>query len=52
VSELRKRSATREVWIETGKFYKVTLRLMTTSNYFEAGHRIRIEAGEQRPPAL
>jgi predicted acyl esterase len=29
--------------LEAGKVYKVTLQPMTTSNYFEAGHRIRIE---------
>ena len=31
------------VWMESGKVYKVTLQPMTTSNFFEAGHRIRIE---------
>ena len=31
------------VWMENGKVYKVTLQPMTTSNYFPAGHRIRIE---------
>jgi putative CocE/NonD family hydrolase len=30
-------------WMEKGKVYKVTLQPMTTSNYFGAGHRIRIE---------
>jgi uncharacterized protein len=29
--------------MEAGKVYKVTLQPMTTSNYFEAGHRIRLE---------
>ena len=30
------------VWLEKGKVYKVTLTPMNTSNYFDAGHRIRI----------
>lgn len=29
--------------MEPGKVYKVALQPMTTSNYFEAGHWIRIE---------
>src|SRR3989442_10190285 len=31
------------VWMEPHKVYKVALQPMVTSNYFEAGHRIRIE---------
>jgi uncharacterized protein len=31
------------VWMEPGKVYKVELGPMNTSNYFGAGHRIRIE---------
>src|SRR5262245_26209594 len=31
------------VWMQPDKVYKVTLQPMTTSNYFAAGHRIRIE---------
>lgn len=31
------------VWMEPGKIYKVTISPMQTSNYFAAGHRIRIE---------
>jgi putative CocE/NonD family hydrolase len=38
------------VWMETGKVYKVTLQPMTTSNYFEAGHRIRIEVSSSNFP--
>jgi putative CocE/NonD family hydrolase len=38
------------VWIEPGKIYKVTLQPMTTSNYFEAGHRIRIEVSSSNFP--
>ncbi|HEX7286848.1 MAG TPA: CocE/NonD family hydrolase [Candidatus Angelobacter sp.] len=30
-------------WLEKDKVYKVTLQPMNTSNYFDAGHRIRIE---------
>ncbi|MCC6581027.1 MAG: CocE/NonD family hydrolase, partial [Phycisphaeraceae bacterium] len=33
----------KEVMMEPGKTYKVTLGPMTTSNFFAAGHRIRIE---------
>ena len=38
------------VWMETGKVTKVTLQPMTTSNYFEAGHRIRIEVSSSNFP--
>jgi uncharacterized protein len=38
------------VWMEPGKVYKVTLQPMTTSNYFEAGHRIRIEVSSSNFP--
>jgi putative CocE/NonD family hydrolase len=38
------------VWIEQGKVYRVTLQPMTTSNYFEAGHRIRIEVSSSNFP--
>ncbi len=38
------------VWMQTGKVYKVTLQPMTTSNYFEAGHRIRIEVSSSNFP--
>jgi putative CocE/NonD family hydrolase len=38
------------VWMESGKVYKVTLQPMTTSNYFEAGHRIRIEVSSSNFP--
>jgi uncharacterized protein len=38
------------VWMEKNKVYKVTLTPMNTSNYFDAGHRIRIEiAGSNFP---
>jgi uncharacterized protein len=38
------------VWMEVDKVYKVTLTPMNTSNYFDAGHRIRIEiAGSNFP---
>jgi len=38
------------VWMEKGKVYKVTLTPMNTSNYFDVGHRIRIEvAGSNFP---
>ena len=40
---LPRRLRHKPVWMETGKVYKVTLTPMNTSNYFDAGHRIRIE---------
>jgi putative CocE/NonD family hydrolase len=38
------------VWMEPGKVYKVVLQPMTTSNYFAAGHRIRIEVSSSNFP--
>ncbi len=38
------------VMMELGKVYKVTLSPMTTSNYFGAGHRIRIEVSSSNFP--
>jgi predicted acyl esterase len=40
----------REVWMEPGKVYKVGFQPMTTSNYFEKGHRIRIEVSSSNFP--
>jgi putative CocE/NonD family hydrolase len=37
-------------WLEAGKVYKVLLQPMTTSNYFEAGHRIRLEVSSSNFP--
>jgi putative CocE/NonD family hydrolase len=37
-------------WMEKGKVYKVTLQPMTTSNYFAAGHRIRVEVSSSNFP--
>jgi predicted acyl esterase len=39
-----------KVWMESGKVYKVVLGPMVTSNYFEAGHRIRIEVSSSNFP--
>jgi uncharacterized protein len=40
----------KEVWMEKGNVYKVKLSPMSTSNYFAAGHRVRIEvAGSNFP---
>jgi putative CocE/NonD family hydrolase len=39
-----------ETRMEPGKTYKVTLQPMTTSNYFAAGHRIRIEVSSSNFP--
>jgi len=38
------------VLMDPGKVYKVNLSPMTTSNYFEAGHRIRIEVSSSNFP--
>ena len=38
------------VWMEPGKVAKVTLSPMNTSNYFPAGHRIRIEVSSSNFP--
>ncbi|ODT03765.1 MAG: acylase [Gemmatimonadetes bacterium SCN 70-22] len=40
----------KEVFMEPGKVYKVTLGPLTTSNYFEAGHRLRIEVSSSNFP--
>jgi putative CocE/NonD family hydrolase len=37
-------------WMEPGTVYKVVLQPMTTSNFFEAGHRIRIEVSSSNFP--
>ncbi|MGH9937857.1 MAG: CocE/NonD family hydrolase [Blastocatellia bacterium] len=39
-----------QAWMEAGKVYKVALQAMTTSNYFEAGHRIRLEVSSSNFP--
>ena len=38
------------VLMQSGKVYKVTLSPLTTSNYFAAGHRIRIEVSSSNFP--
>ena len=38
------------VWMQPDKVYKLTLQPMTTSNYFAAGHRIRIEISSSNFP--
>ncbi|MFK7814440.1 MAG: CocE/NonD family hydrolase [Maribacter sp.] len=40
----------KEVFMEDGKVYKVELTPMSTSNYFEKGHRIRIEISSSNFP--
>lgn len=37
-------------WMEAGKVYKMSFQPMTTSNYFAAGHRIRIEISSSNFP--
>ena len=37
-------------WMQASKVYKVNLSPLTTSNYFEAGHRIRIEISSSNFP--
>lgn len=39
-----------EVFMEDGKVYKLDLTPMATSNYFEKGHRIRIEVSSSNFP--
>jgi uncharacterized protein len=38
------------VWMEPGKVYKMALQPMTTSNFFAAGHRIRLEVTSSNFP--
>jgi putative CocE/NonD family hydrolase len=38
------------VWMESGKVYKAALQPLTTSNYFAAGHRLRIEVSSSNFP--
>ena len=40
----------KKVWMEKGKVYKLTMSPMVTSNYFAAGHRIRIEISSSNFP--
>ena len=37
-------------WMQAGQVYKVTLQPLNTSNYFEAGHRLRIEVSSSNFP--
>jgi uncharacterized protein len=37
-------------WMERDRVYKVTLQPLTTSNYFAAGHRLRIEVSSSNFP--
>ena len=37
-------------WMESGKVYKVALQPLNTSNYFPAGHRLRIEVSSSNFP--
>jgi uncharacterized protein len=37
-------------WMESGKVYKITLQPMNTSNFFAAGHRIRLEVSSSNFP--
>jgi len=38
------------VWMEPGRVYKLTFQPLTTSNYFPAGHRLRIEVSSSNFP--
>lgn len=40
----------KQVFMEAGKTYRVTMQPMTTSNYFAPGHRIRIEVSSSNFP--
>ena len=37
-------------WMEAGRVYKVTLQPLNTSNFFEAGHQLRIEVSSSNFP--
>jgi predicted acyl esterase len=37
-------------WMEPGKVHKVTLLPLTTSNYFDVGHRLRVEVSSSSFP--
>jgi predicted acyl esterase len=37
-------------WLEPGKVYRVSVQPMNTSNYFPAGHRVRIEVSSSNFP--
>ena len=37
-------------WMENGKVYKIALQPMTTSNFFPAGHKLRIEVSSSNFP--
>ncbi|MBI2222218.1 MAG: CocE/NonD family hydrolase [Acidobacteria bacterium] len=37
-------------WMEPGNVYKVAFQPLTTSNYFDAGHRLRIEVSSSNFP--
>ena len=39
-----------EVWMEPGEVYEVTLQPLVTSNYFDLGHRLRIEVTSSNFP--
>jgi uncharacterized protein len=39
-----------EVWMEPGKVYKVTFQPMNTSDFFDTGHRLRIEVTSSNFP--
>jgi uncharacterized protein len=40
----------RQVWMQPGQVYRVTLGPMTTSNWFAPGHRIRIQVSSSNFP--
>ncbi|WP_428655763.1 CocE/NonD family hydrolase [Runella sp.] len=40
----------KEVWMEKGKVYKITLSPMVTSNYFAPGHSLRVEISSSNFP--
>lgn len=40
----------RKVWMEGGKLYPVEISLDATSNYFDTGHRIRLEVSSSNFP--
>jgi putative CocE/NonD family hydrolase len=40
----------KKVWMQSGKVYRLKIDLHATSNYFPAGHRIRLEISSSNFP--
>jgi uncharacterized protein len=49
-SRYREGYAQPPAWMEKGKIYKISFQPMQTSNYFDAGHQLRIEVSSSNFP--